>query len=84
MCNGKFKSVNHRVVAIKIGPRISVACLLRSEGVIGNVPRVFRPFQELISKDCQPVYRNIKLTVNHAKKYSKGLNGSSVLHRFKL
>ncbi|CAM8918204.1 unnamed protein product [Rhodiola kirilowii] len=85
MSNGKLKSVNHRVVSKRIGPRISVACLLRSEGAtIGNVPRVFGPFQELISEDCQPVYRNITLTEYHAKKYSKGLNGSSVLDHFKL
>ena len=53
--NDKFKSVEHRVVAQPIGPRLSVACFFSP-----NSKRMAKPFgaiKELLSENESPIYR---------------------------
>lgn len=48
MSNGRFKSVHHRVLANKTGPRISAACFLTPFRKDKRLP--CRPIKELLSE----------------------------------
>lgn len=82
--NDKFKSVNHRVLAQKIGPRISVAGFFRTHFREEIASRSYGPIKELLSETNLPCYREttIKEFIRHY--YNKGLDGTSALARFKL
>ncbi|KAJ1430761.1 Oxoglutarate/iron-dependent dioxygenase [Sesbania bispinosa] len=79
LSNDKFISVQHRVVAKHIGPRISVACLFRTD----DESIVYGPIKELLSEECPPVYRDVSSKEYTAHYYAKGV-GTSTLSRFKL
>ncbi|KAK7843833.1 1-aminocyclopropane-1-carboxylate oxidase like protein 1 [Quercus suber] len=50
--NDKFRSVEHRVLAGRIGPRISVACFYNP-----TTARKFGPLMEFLSDNNPPIYR---------------------------
>ncbi|GMJ01965.1 hypothetical protein like AT1G06620 [Hibiscus trionum] len=79
--NDKFKSVNHRVLAKRAGPRISVACFLR---IPENGSRLYGPIKELLNENNPPIYRDILIKDYLLAFYSKELDGSGGLPHFKL
>ncbi|CAI9762717.1 unnamed protein product [Fraxinus pennsylvanica] len=82
--NDKFKSVHHRVLANKRGPRISVACFFRTHFRDGISSRQYGPIKELLSDENPPIYKEITVKEFIVQRYKNGLNGISALSSFKL
>ncbi|KAJ0967286.1 hypothetical protein J5N97_024203 [Dioscorea zingiberensis] len=80
--NGKLKSVEHRVLANKEGPRLSAACFFTTHSSLSSRP--YGPIKELLTDGRAPIYKQVFLD-EFAKHYkSKGLDGKSALDHFKL
>lgn len=80
MSNDRFKSVEHRVLANHIGPRVSVACFFTLH--LHPTRRLYGPIKELLSEDSPPVYRETSLKDFIAYYDNKGLDGNSALAHF--
>ncbi|CAL0326415.1 unnamed protein product [Lupinus luteus] len=82
--NDKFISVQHRVLANHLGPRISVASLFRIDDLSGEGSSiVYGPIKELLCEENPPVYTDATLKEYLTHYYAKGIGTSSLLH-FKL
>ncbi|XP_059310148.1 1-aminocyclopropane-1-carboxylate oxidase homolog 12-like [Lycium ferocissimum] len=82
--NDKFKSVQHRVVAKKIGPRISVASFFRTHLNEASTSKVCAPIKELLSDENPQIYRETTIKEYLTHFYERGLDGTSALSHFKL
>ncbi|KAK6138890.1 hypothetical protein DH2020_027371 [Rehmannia glutinosa] len=80
--NDKFRSVEHRVLANRDGPRVSVACFF-STSLMPSL-KLYGPIQELLSEDNPPKYRETTVEEYVSYSYSKGLDGISPLLHFKI
>ncbi|CAH8309418.1 unnamed protein product [Eruca vesicaria subsp. sativa] len=82
MTNDKFKSVEHRVLANKAGPRISVACFFSSSVTPNST--VYGPIKELLSEENPPKYREFTVPEYSNGYIEKGLDGTSNLLNYQI
>ncbi|KAL0376756.1 UNVERIFIED_CONTAM: 1-aminocyclopropane-1-carboxylate oxidase1 [Sesamum calycinum] len=80
--NDKFKSVEHRVLANREGPRVSVACFFSTSLMPSS--KLYGPIQDLLSEDNPPKYRETTVEEYVSYSYAKGLDGVSPLLHFKI
>ncbi|KAJ4847559.1 hypothetical protein Tsubulata_015374, partial [Turnera subulata] len=80
--NDKFKSVEHRVLANRDGPRISVACFFSTSFQPSS--KLYGPIKELLSGEKPPIYRETTINEYLTYFYRHGLDGTSPLRHFKL
>lgn len=80
--NDKYKSVDHRALSNKIGPRISIASFFSS----GSLPssKLYGPIEELLSENNPPKYRATTLKDFYDYFSQKGLDGTSTLSHYKI
>ncbi|KAM0900898.1 hypothetical protein ACQ4PT_020361 [Festuca glaucescens] len=83
MSNDRFKSVEHRVVANRVGPRVSVACFFRTPGAASST-RVLTPIVPNGDGDGAR-YRSTTMEelIRHHYRV-KGQHGTSLLDHFRL
>jgi isopenicillin N synthase-like dioxygenase len=80
--NDKFKSVEHRVLANKIGPRISVASFFTTGHK--STSKLYGPIKELLSENNHPKYRETTVADFVVYYLAKGLDGTSALTHYKI
>ncbi|KAK1265960.1 hypothetical protein QJS04_geneDACA000342 [Acorus gramineus] len=80
--NGKFKSVEHWVLASHGGTRLSVACFLPLSMYTDE--RVHGPIEELLSEGEPPRYKSVRMREYMQHYNSKGLAGKGALKDFQL
>ncbi|KAF9616728.1 hypothetical protein IFM89_032247 [Coptis chinensis] len=79
--NDKFVSVEHRVLANHIGPRVYAACFFTN---LGPLTKTYGPIKELLSQENPAIYRETTLIDFVAYYDTKGLDGNSALTHFKV
>ncbi|KAG6434529.1 hypothetical protein SASPL_106167 [Salvia splendens] len=80
--NDKFISVEHRVVAQPVGPRISVACFFTPS--MSAAAKPFGPIKELLSDEKPAIYRKFMFR-DYCQYYKiKGQDVSSALPHYKI
>ncbi|MCE3052037.1 hypothetical protein HAX54_051443 [Datura stramonium] len=75
LSNDKFLSVNHRVVANKVGPRMSVACFFTG---VFKPPKMYGPINEFISEEKPPLYKEFLVSDYITKFFYKPLDKSGL------
>ncbi|KAM3357064.1 deacetoxyvindoline 4-hydroxylase [Capsicum galapagoense] len=75
LSNDKFVSVNHRVLAKKVGPRISLACFFHGAY---EPPKIYGPIKEFISEENPQLYQEFLVRDYMAKFFSRPVNISGL------
>ena len=83
--NGKFSSVEHRVVANNGKPRVSVVCFFNTFFHPAST-RMYDPIKELLSEENRPLYRETPVRDYVARYFAVGLDGreKTALNDFRL
>ncbi|KAL8171392.1 hypothetical protein V2J09_023196 [Rumex salicifolius] len=68
--NDKLKSVEHRVVANRVGPRISAAIFFTG---LTPSPKVYRPVKELVSAENPALYKEFTLAEYYKSFFSRSV-----------
>ncbi|KAG4182666.1 hypothetical protein ERO13_A09G058100v2 [Gossypium hirsutum] len=76
--NDKFVSIEHRVLANKKGPRISVASFFRTQLPPENTSRLYGPIKELTSQENPPLYKETTMKDFVANYCSKAIHCKSL------
>ncbi|XP_027335003.1 1-aminocyclopropane-1-carboxylate oxidase homolog 1-like [Abrus precatorius] len=79
--NDRYKSSQHKVLANKVGPRISVACFFSTSA---RGTKLYGPIKELLSEDNPPKYRETTVADFDNFFVSKGLDGTSALTHYRI
>ncbi|KAI4373907.1 hypothetical protein MLD38_011966 [Melastoma candidum] len=84
MSNGIFESVEHRVQANKVGPRLSVAVFFGHYLLAPTME--YGPIKELLSEEYPAIYRDITIEQYTSEYYGRGLddNIGTVIESFRL
>ncbi|KAL1200289.1 1-aminocyclopropane-1-carboxylate oxidase-like protein 12 [Cardamine amara subsp. amara] len=82
MTNDKFKSAEHRVLANRKGPRISISSFF-STSMLPN-STVYGPIKELLSEENPPKYRDFTIKEYSTGYIEKGLDGTSLMSHFRI
>ncbi|GAA0140325.1 oxidoreductase [Lithospermum erythrorhizon] len=80
--NDNFRSSQHRVLANKVGPRVSVACFFTT-GLV-PLPKLYGPIKELISEENPVRYKETTVRDYSLHYNSKGLGDTSALSDFRV
>lgn len=80
--NDKFKSVEHRVVANHVGPRVSVASFFNTS--LQPSSKLYGPIKDLVSDDNPPKYMATTVHDYVSFSMSRGLDGTSPLPYFRI
>nr|KYP51950.1 1-aminocyclopropane-1-carboxylate oxidase isogeny 1 [Cajanus cajan] len=80
--NDKFKSVEHRVVANRVGPRVSVASFFSTS--LQPSTKLYGPIKDLLSEDNPPKYRETTVCDYVSYAFARGLDGTSPLPHFRI
>ncbi|KAJ8764585.1 hypothetical protein K2173_006457 [Erythroxylum novogranatense] len=80
--NDKYKSAEHRVLANRQGPRVSVAGFFTTAFMPNS--RLYGPIKEMLSEENPPKYRETTVQEFVACSLARGLDGGSALLDFKL
>ncbi|WMV34137.1 hypothetical protein MTR67_027522 [Solanum verrucosum] len=80
--NDKLKSIAHRVLASRVGPRVSMASFFTTGHSLSS--RVYGPIKELLSEDNPARYRETSVK-DYADHYNAtGIGGKSALSDFRI
>lgn len=80
--NGRFKSVEHRVLANQVGPRVSVACFF-STGLHPST-KLYGPIKELLSDENPSKYKETTTRDYLTHYLGVGLAGKTALDHYRL
>ncbi|KAL8140033.1 hypothetical protein V2J09_006054 [Rumex salicifolius] len=83
LSNDKFKSVEHRVLPNRVGPRVSLASFFNGTRLLPN-PRMYGPIKELLSEENPAKYRETTLRDFLLAALDRGTDGTSGLLYLKL
>ncbi|BAT96614.1 1-aminocyclopropane-1-carboxylate oxidase-like protein [Vigna angularis] len=81
LSNDKFKSAQHRVLANRVSPRVSIACFLTTSS--HSNARIYGPIKELLSEENPAKYREFSVPEFLAH-YSKCANQIPPLMHFRI
>ncbi|KAI5399653.1 1-aminocyclopropane-1-carboxylate oxidase homolog 12 [Lathyrus oleraceus] len=80
--NDIFKSVEHRVVANHVGPRVSVASFFSTS--FQPSTKIYGPIRELLSEENPPKYKETTVRDYVVFSMARGLDGTSPLPYFRV